>query len=700
MSIIYRIRTKAGLLLSIIIGISLFLFILTDFITSGGFLYSKSKQNVAEINGTNISYTEYQNMLAQIEHIMKLQYQTNTLDEAVVENMRNQVWQDLIQKYLLDKEYKKLGLSLSDEELYDLIQGPNPHPLIMDRFRNPETGTVNRLQLSGFLSNIEQMQGPEKQVWLFYENIINKDRLFTKYNNLIRKGLYVNSLEASRRVKDMNKSVDFSFIQKPYTEISDSSIVISKKDIRKYYNDYKEHFTQTESRDIKYVAFDIIPSSEDFENAEAWINEVKPQLEEVEDVEQFVTYTSPPYDGTNYKQGDLPSTLDSFAFVSKLGDVYGPYFEDNTYKLAKLAKINYLPDSIKASHILLPADQSNVQQARAFADSLLKLAKDGYNFATLASDNSLDRITSLSGGDLGWFHEGFKGKFFSDSAFSTNLGDVKLTFSEEGFHIVKVTDKSKPVKKVQLGIIKKEVTPSSKTDQYYYSKAMEFASTNNTLEKFEAAVADNDPVAIPVYNIMPLDNNVYGLENSRSIIHWAFNEAEEGSIIKNIDNYGNKYVVAVVTKVYNKGYKSIEMVSEEIARELMKQKKAEKISEDMTKAIAGVSDIDHLANSLNLKVNSASDIKFTSFAIPGAGAETKVIGAVVNAPQNELSSPVAGENGVFIFTVDNINESEDEAITSLAKSYIERSYLARAVRQGYEALTKLAKIEDKRYRFY
>jgi len=701
MSIIYKIRTKAGLLLSIIIGFSLFLFILTDFITSGGFLYSRSKQNIAEINGTNIPYPEYQKMVAYVEDIMKLQYQTNSLDPAVYENIRNQVWQDLIKKYLLDKEYRKLGLALSNEELYDLIQGPNPHPLIMDRFRNPETGTLNRLQLSEFLSRIDDMTGPEKQIWVFYENIIIKERLFTKYNNLIRKGLYVNNLETSRRVKDMNTSVDLSFIEKRYSEVPDSGIVINEKDIKKYYNQFKAQYKQVESRDLNYVAFDIVPSPQDYKDAEIWINDIKPEFKEkVEDVEQYINFTSPPYDGTNYKKGDLAHVLDSFAFAADLGDVYGPYFEDNTYKLAKLAKINYLPDSIRASHILLPADQSNVQQVRALADSLLKLAQNGYDFATLVKDNSSDIISSLAGGDMGWFREGFKGEYFSDSAFSAKTGEVKLTFSEEGFHIIKITNRAQPVKKVQLGILKREVTPSSQTDQYYYTKAVEFASTNNTLEKFKAAVADNDPVAIPVYNLMPLDNNIYGLENSRNIVQWAFNEAEEGSIIKNIDDYSGKYIVAVVTKVYNEGYKDLEMVQDEIKRELIKQKKAEIISAEMNKAIANASGIDDAANSLNLKVNSATGIRFTSFTIPGADAEPKVIAAATNAPQDKLTGPVAGDNGVFLFTVDNMTVNDEESISTLAKSYIERSYMARAVRQGFEALKELGKIKDKRYRFY
>ncbi len=701
MAIIQRIRTRAGLLLVIIVGLALFAFILGDFITSGGFLISKSKMNIAEINGTKIPYPEYQRVLSNIEQIMKAQYQTTTLNQTMVDNIRNQTWQELIQKYLLDKEYRKLGLSVSNQEFFDLIQGPNPHPLVMQMFSNPETGTLNRLQLSEFINRIDEISGPAKEIWVFYEKVINKERLFTKYNTLIRKGLYANSLEIERRQQDINTAVDFSFIRKNYSEISDSSIMVTESDIKKYYNEYKERYRQKESRDLKYVAFEVIPSKEDFKDAEEWINDIKEEFEEVEDVEQYINFTSPPYDKTNYKKGELPDSLDEFMFSAKLGDVYGPYFEDNTYKLAKLAKINYLPDSVRASHILLPVDQSNVTQMRQLADSLKTLAENGYDFTTLVEENSRDHTTVMLGGDLGWFKEGMKGPHFSDSCFFANIGDVKITYSEEGFHVVKILNKSKPVKKVQVGVLSREVTPSANTDQVYYTKAVEFASANNTLEKFEAAVADNDPMAIPVFGIQPLDNNVQGIENSRNIVHWAFEEAEEGDMLKDIEEYGGKYIVAIVTKVYHEGYKELQDVEEEIRLELVKQKKAEKLIEEMQTKIENASTIDDLARVMEVEVNSATDVRFTSFSVPGAGAEPKLIAAVTNAPPNTISGPIAGENGVYAFSVDNITSNENQfSDKNLSRSYLERGYAARANRQSFETLKELGNITDKRYLFY
>jgi peptidyl-prolyl cis-trans isomerase D len=701
MAIIQSIRNRFGLLLAIIVGVALFAFILGDFITSGGFIIQRSKMSVAEINGTRVGYPEYQKAMADVEEVMKAQYQSNQLDESMMENIREQSWQDLIQKYLLEKEYKKIGLAVSDQEFSDLIQGQNPHPLVMQMFANPETGALNRLQLSEFLSRIDEITGAPKMIWVFYENVINKERLFNKYNTLIRKGLYVNKLEAQQRELSMATSVDFSYVQKKYTEISDSTIAVSEAEMKNYYKEHLEKYYQEETRDLKYVAFEVVPSKKDFLEAETWIKDIKAEFEEVSDVEQYINFTSPPYDPTNFKKGELPDTLDQFMFSSEIGAVYGPYFQDNSYRLAKLAKINYISDSVKASHILLPANQSNVEQVRRMADSLVTLASTGSNFGELVRNNSRDYATVMNDGDLGWFREGFKSRYFSDSCFNADEGEVILTFSEEGFHVVKIMDKSTPVKKVQVGVLAREVTPSGETDHIYYTKAVEFASANKTLAAFEEAVADNDPFAVPVYGLKPMDKGIQGIDNSRNIVHWAFQDVEAGEMMNEIDNFGGKYVVAIVTGVSHKGHAPFNAVKKEIQVELIRDKKAEILSKELEKAMAGAQSIDQVAAATKLVVNSATGVRYASFTVPNLGAEPKLIAAAVNAPEQKLSGPVAGENGVYLFTVESKIKNENQtANLSMTKSAMERGYAARANRVSFEKLMEITKIEDYRYKFY
>jgi len=701
MAIIQSIRNRAGVLLAVVVGLALLAFVLGDFITSGGFLYSRSKQNVAEINGKRVGYPTFQNRILYIEKVLKAQYRVSTLDQEMAESARTQAWQELLQEMILQKEYDRLGLKVSYPEFSDLVQGPNPHPIIMQMFANPETGTLDRLQLSEFLNKIEDIPGEPKLVWVYYEKLITAERLYNKYLNLLRKGVYVNSLEAKRRQRDINTSVDFSFIQKSYSSLADSAITVSENEIKKYYKEHKENYKQEESRDIKYVAFQVVPSQKDYRDAETWIHDIKPEFEEIEDVKQYVNYTSPPYDNTNYKKGELPDSLDEFMFSAKLGDVYGPYFEDNAYKLAKLAKIDYLPDSVKVSQIYLPATQANVQQMKQLADSLVKMARQGYNFAELVRQNSRDMNSVMNNGDLGWIKEGTKGQTFSDSCFYAEKSDVKLTLSQEGFHIVKIIDMSRRVKKVQVGILSREVTPGTETDQKYYKQAVDFLNQNRTLDKFEQSVADNDPMAIPVYDIKPLDKEIQGLGYARDVIRWAFEEAGEGDVYNDVNNYGGKYVVFIVTKVKNAGYMPLKDVEESIRIEIIKRKKAEKLSDELLLAMADSKSIDDIATKTGEEVKSVTGIRFSSYSVMEAGAEPKLIGAAIVAELDELTGPIKGENGVYIFSVDNKNETENPSSDlKITQSYIERSYAARVNRVAFDKLQDLAHIKDYRGRFF
>lgn len=699
MAIIQSIRNRAGLLVAVIIGVALLAFLIGDFILSGGFIYQKSKLNVAEINGKKIGYPDYQKLNLHFENILKIQYQTNSLDQEMSATIRNQTWQDLLQTYVLFREYDKLGLAVDDQEFSDLVQGPNPHQFIVQNFGDPQTGAINRLQLTEFLSRIDQLPEDQKALWVYWETMITNERLNTKYHNLVRQGLYVNKLEVERRQEQTNNSVDISFIQKAYSAVSDSVIAINDSDIKDYYKVNKERFKQEETRDIRYVAFKVNPSEKDFKDAATWIDDAYAEFEEVEDVEQYINFNSPPYDRTNYKQGELSDTLDEFMFNANIGDVYGPYFEDNAYKLAKLSKINYLPDSVRVSQILLPVSQSNINQMQYFADSLLKLANNGYDFTRLVMENSSDPAKQF-GGDIGWIKEGYNGSYFSDSCFYSKKGDIKMTYSQSGLHIVKITDVSRPVKKIQVGVLSREVIPSNETDQFYYSKAIDFATQNNTIEKFQAASAEGGPKTIPAFGLKPLDEGIQGLENSRYIVHWAF-KAEEGDVIDEIRDYGGSYVVAIVTKVNHKGYSPIEDIRPEIELEVTKQKKAEIIIAEMMEAKENTSSIDELGNELNLNVQSASGIRFTSFSVPGAGNEPKLIATALTSEINQLSAPVDGENGVYIVEVENINEPENQFDNfDMTRTYIQRNYVNRAMRSTFQTLMDLADIKDNRGNFY
>jgi peptidyl-prolyl cis-trans isomerase D len=570
----------------------------------------------------------------------------------------------------------------------------------MQLFANPETGALNRIALTGFLQRMkEDANSEQKKYWLYIEDMIYKQRLSSKFTTLIRQGLYVTKLETDRRQEEISTSVDLSYLQKLYSSVADNKVTINESDVKTYYKQHKIEYKQEESRSIKYVSFDVVPSESDNAYVKKWIEDILPEFTKITDVEQYVKFNSDkPYDRINFKKGELPERLDAFMFNAKIGDVYGPYFEENTYKIAKLAKINYLPDSIHVKQILLPVNQNNVNQMQYLADSLKNLAQSGYDFAELVRNNSKD-ASSQSGGDIGWIREGTYSPRFSDSCFSAGINDIKITFSKAGIHIIKVIEKSTPVKKVQVGILAREVRASDQTDQYYYSKASEFAGLNNTVQKFEAAIKSNQPAAIPVFDLKPLDNSIQGLEKPRQLIRWVF-EANEGDVSK-VYRFGDKYVIAAITKVNKKGYKSLNEVAASITLEVRKEKKAEMLIKEMAIATEGQSSIDAIATKLNTNVKSVTGIRFTSYSLQDAGAEPKVIAAAMSIEPNKVSEPVAGENGVYIIDVNNRIKAENQNFNpTLIRNYIERSYSARVNYQTFEVLQELANINDNRGRFY
>jgi len=701
MAIITKIRTRAGMLVSIIIGLALFSFILTDFLTSGSKLINKSKMNVAEINGKSIEYSLFEKRIRHLEDIAKTRNGVNSLSEEMSENVRKEAWQDLLQENVMNKEYEKLGVTVSDDELFDLIEGRNPHPIIRQYFANPETGTIDKMNLNAFLQKMKDAPATDEQkkMWLYIEDIIEKQTLATKYSSLIRNGLYATSIDMQALRDEMSNSVDFSYIQKPYTSIPDGSVTISESELKSYYNEHKEEFKQVKSNSIKYVAFDVVPSESDNAYAKKWINDVLPEFSHITDADQYIKLNSDlAYDTKNYKKGELPARLDDFMFSAKVGDVTDPYFENNTYKIAKLAKINMLPDSVQVSQILLPVNQKNVRQMQFLADSLKKLADAGHDFADLARNNSQD-ASAKKGGEIGWVKEGMLSSQFSDSCIFAKKGQVKITFSQSGIHIIKVTGQSALVKKVQVGILAKEVRASEQTDQHYYSIASKFAGINNTGAKFESATKGGNPAAITVFDLKPLDNEIEGLDKPRQLIRWVF-ESKQGEVSK-IFRLGDKYVVAMVTKVREDGYKPLGDVSDVIKIEIRKIKKSEIISKEMANASQGTTSMDAVAAKLNSVVKSVNGVQFSSYSIQDLGAEPKLISAAYVLNPNKISSPIAGENGVYIIDVENKSKTPFQNIdNSIARNYIERNYLNQVNSESFKALMDLAGIKDYRDRFF
>jgi peptidyl-prolyl cis-trans isomerase D len=275
-----------------------------------------------------------------------------------------------------------------------------------------------------------------------------------------------------------------------------------------------------------------------------------------------------------------------------------------------------------------------------------------------------------------------------------------MVTTQFGIHIVEILDQSRKVKKVQIGSVVRIVEPSETTDRYYYSKAGEFAGLNNTYDKFNKAVEKQNLILRFANNLDPLEKNIEGLESPRALVKWAY--AHDEHVVSGVFKFGNKYVIAAIDKVREEGYAPVEDVQAEIEIEVKKEKKAQYIIENMRTKLTGISSLEELASDLNTKVQTATNIRFTSNSLAGAGIEPNVISAALSMDINVISDPIIGNNGVYVITLTNIDEQAepDNEEINREKQFIERNYTARVYYSAYEILKGQAKIQDHRTKFF
>jgi peptidyl-prolyl cis-trans isomerase D len=520
MSTIQFLREKAGVLVAIVIGIALLLFVVSDFFGSGGGQGRRARKyyEIGKIGKETVSYQDFEQKVQNLIEIYKLSGASN-IDEATTESIREQTWQQMIRERILENQYKKLGIGVSAEEVDDLVLGNNPHQIVQQLFTDQNTGMFNKSFLVNFLKQTE-IDETARRYWLFFEDEIVNERMNAKYNSLVSKGLFVTSKQLEFDSNLSASTVDFSYIVKNYSSVSDSLVTIGRNEIEDYYKKHKETFGRNALRDIEYVTFDIVPSEDDIKLAEDWINKTKDEFVQAADPVQFINLTADTrHSGFYVPANDVPSNLSDFVKKEDLKEVFGPYNEDGTFKLARLLDVANRPDSVHARHILLSPDQSStMEQLRRSADSLIRLIKTGTRFEALAMSNSADQGSAQLGGDLGWFPEGRMVLPFNNACFSAKKGAIVTAETTFGIHIIEIIDQSRSTKKYNIGIIDRKIIPGSTTNQRIYSEASQFAGTNNTYEKFNQAVAEKGLNKRIANDITPRQKTLPGLNEARSLI--------------------------------------------------------------------------------------------------------------------------------------------------------------------------------------
>lgn len=707
MATLQKIRTQGGLLVAIVIGLALVAFILGDLFQSGSSLFTRGRLEVGSIKGESVQYPDFMTKAEQLAEIYRSNAGQTQLNEDEWVQVREQTWENLIREKVMGDVYDEVGIAVSSDEMFDMVQGNNIHPIVQQIFTDPNTGIFDRGMVVNFLKNLEMGVSPEqKNYWLYLEQQILSERLQTKYNNLIGKALYVTSHEAQQSVEQRSRNFNFEYIVLNYSTVPDSTVKIAESDLKAYYEANKNEFKVEKTREIEYITFPVKPSQADYAAAERWINEIQDDFKNATDNVQFVNSNSDvSYVDVWYKKENVPTNLSSWIFDegAVVGDVFGPYFENESYKLAKLHASSMMPDSVEARHILLRA--TNAQEAvaaQALADSIKGLIESGSDFATLARQYSTDTGSAITGGDLGWFGRGMMVKPFEDAAFNNNVGQVTIVPSQFGLHIVQTTRKGALTPQVQVAVLERIVTPSTQTNQAVYAVASKFVSENTNREKFNAA-AEAQGLEKKVAVVRENDRQIPGLESPRPLIRAAF-DADVNSILKNTDGspifeFGENFIVGTLTKETEEGVAPFETVRVRVELAVEREKKAAYLADRISKASDGKSDMYAIATDLNSSVNVASNINFNSVTVPGVGSEPALIGTVSALDNGALSKPFKGNTGVFIAKVNTVEESGSEDIDA-EKSRLVQSLGFRASYQAYEAHREAVEIEDNRSKFF
>ena len=700
MAVLETIRKKGGIFVSVLIGLALFAFIIGDFLPGGRKNRGGGRSyDVAKVAGRTLTIQTLEAKIEDVTNMYKQQSGQNGVDDRMRDYIHDQAWNMLISETLMQIQYDQIGLKVSPEELMDIITGPNPNPRIRQYFTDPQTGEFNRSSLMNFLKNKNSDPNAAAQ-WNMLEKSFLEERYMEKFNGLVGKGIYVSNFLAENENRELNKKVDFDYIVQRYTSIPDSTVTVSKDDLRAYYKKHKKQWEQTASRDIEFVVFPIVPSDDDRAAAQEWITKIRPEFEQAADPIQFVKLNSKtPADTRFLTREQLPVQVTGL-FDEPVGFTTEPYQEDETWKIVRLAKSENRPDSVKVRQIvLMPKQQTQAayKDAVTLADSIKTAIEKGDDFFKLAVKYSIDPAVTTNNGDLGWLREADMQGGSMEKLFGMKKGEVSTEESQQGIYVIQVTERGKEVKKVQIATLQHNITASSRTEQVLWAQASRFAVENRSEQKFDETVAAQNLNKRVASYIGENDRQVAGLQSARTIVRWVF-KAKRGEV-SDVFSVDNSYVVAILKDIRKKGYAPINQVVTEMDMAIRREKKAAIIAEQLLAATKNTSSFTDLAANLNLPVETASAITFSAFSIPGAGIEPQLIAAAASLSEGKISQPVEGSNGVFLLIVKQIVEPEETGVEQ-AKERLGITYSNRSTQESAQALRKAANIEDWRSNFY
>lgn len=713
MSIIQKIREKAAWLVFGLIALSLIGFLLMDAFVGRSRLFGNRSTTVGVINGQKIEYNDFQKMVSQQED----QYKSRgyPVNEGMQQNIRDNVWRQMVEDAVLTDDYAALGLDVSDKEVNDMLVGANAIPDIKQAFTDPKTGQFDAQAAAAQINQLRTIYKGKKNdknyegARRFFEESVPqiiKMRLREKYTSLLANSTYIPKWMIEKSNADNSQVASISYVNTPYITIPDSTVKVTDEEINDYIGKHKDQFKQEESRSIAYVVFDAAPTSADSAKLRQQLIDMKPEFAKADNMDAYLARVGSeiPYLDAYMGKSRIQVPNKDSIFSLPNGGLFGPYLDAGNYVVAKKIDEKTLPDSVRARHILVGTNDPRSGQpimddstAKKKIDSIKNLIEKGANFDSVAMKLSDDQRSKEKGGDLGYFTSDRMVKEFGEFCFSGKKGDKKVIKTQFGYHYVEILDQKNFEPAYKIAYLSKKIEASPETDQAASGAANQFAGESRDAKAFEQNLQKSNLQKLLAPDIQPSEVAIPGLGPNRQLVRWIY-EADLGNVSEPY-SIGDKYVVALVTEINHEGVMTAAKARNQVEPILRNQKKADII----IKKLGTPATLEAAAASSGQNIQKADSLLFSSPMIPNAGQEAKVIGSAFSKQLagKPASAPIPGNGGVFVIKVDNVSATPNpNADLQQQRFSQEQQQKGRINYTLVDALRKLATVKDDRGKFF
>ena len=690
----------------VVVGVAIIAFIIGDLTKN-----NRGIPDMGKINGKTITYQRFTELAEEMENNYKRQQGVTQVPTDVDYQIREQVWQNLVGETLTDEQFEKLGLTVTAAEVSDMYVGTFIHPYLRQYFTDPKTGVYQTQAIQYYVNNFDDLDTNQRMEWVELEKAVKADRKQQKYSALIARGMYMPNAIA-KQVADMSGKLSNAVaLNCSFASVEDGEITLTEEDYKNYYNKHKAEFRlRDEMREIDYIVYPIVPTTQDMANIQASVEQTWEEFQTIDNDELifFVNAESDrSYDSTYRKASEFASPMDSAIMAAGEGSFISPRIAGNEWMMGKVLKVANRPDSIRASAIYIFNDKvgggitRSDDQAKILADSVMNIVRTGaMTFEQAVEQYSDDPQKANNNGDMEWQLDGGYG-FLNEDIINNPEGGVFVVKhpNEVGYFVVKVTGKTTPHRKYRVATIARAIAASEATTRNIYNEANKFAGNNRTYAEMTAATQQEN---LQMRNAMvsAMQYSVSGITNARSIIQWAFNEKTEvGTVADQIFEADDMYIVAALKDVYRVGYATLDQVRNMIENNVRNEKKAELLMARLEEAKQASNDIYSIATKVNASVDTLDSVSFNDYFLGKFGMEPKVQSAIAAAAENTLVGPIHGAQGVYMVKVNAKVDNPAPVDAAGIRTQREQSFM-QSMRNIQQVLKDNAKIVDQRNKFF